>query len=57
MEIIKYYHVNKGTLQSFITLKIPKWGGFIIENIGYFVKGDRRWINLPQQIHEDNGNF
>ena len=55
MEIIRYYPIDGACKKAFITLKIPKWGGFIIDNISYFVKGDRRWINLPQEQYDDNG--
>ena len=55
MEIIKYKTINKNSLVSSFNLKIPKWGGFIINEIKYFKKGTARWISLPSRQYEDNG--
>jgi len=55
MEIIKFKEVNKNTLQASFSLKIPKWGNFIINDILYFKKDNNRWIALPSKEYEHEG--
>ncbi len=55
IEILKFKSVSKNSLQGFLDIKVPKWGGFIIREIGYFRKGDQRWISFPSRVYEKDG--
>lgn len=55
IEILNFKKVDKNTLQGFIDIKIPKWGGFYIREMMYFKKGNQRWITFPSRAYEKNG--
>lgn len=55
IEITKYTPVGKNTLVAKLSIKVPKWGGFFINEICYFQKGNQCWISLPSQQYESNG--
>lgn len=52
MEILNYKHLNKGVVQATFTLKIPKWGDFLIKEMTLMEKGEMRWVNFPQRPYE-----
>jgi hypothetical protein len=57
MEITHYKPINHKLLQGTFTLKIPKWGNLLINEISYF-KNDitnQRWINFPSKKYEKDG--
>jgi len=53
MQIIEFLIKDRGSLKGHVTIKIPTWGDFIIENIAYFENGDKRWIAFPSRQIED----
>jgi len=55
IEIIDFKRMNKGNLLGFLTIKIAKWGNFIIKDITVFNKNGNRWISFPSRIVEDQG--
>lgn len=55
MEIKNYKAINKNTLIANFSLLIPKWGNFIIREIAYFKKDNKRWISFPCRIYEKDG--
>lgn len=55
-EILRYTPLEKGSLQGFFSLKIAKWGQFVINDMRYFAKeGGARWIAFPQRQYEKDG--
>jgi len=55
MEILKHKPINKGSISALISIKIPKWGDFVIKEIVIFEKNGGRWISFPQRTYEKNG--
>jgi hypothetical protein len=55
MEILKYKSVKKNSFEASFDLKIPKWGNFIIREMGYFVKDNQRWVSYPSKQYESDG--
>jgi hypothetical protein len=55
MEITKYKEINKNSLQGTFTLKIPKWGDFLIHEMTYFKKDSNRWVSFPSRGYEKDG--
>lgn len=37
----------KGALLGYFSIKIQKWGNFIIHDMAYFKKGSHSWISFP----------
>lgn len=57
IEVLKYKTISKNTLEAMVDIKIPKWGNFIIREVGYFKKDGKRWIALPSKSYQDkDGN-
>ena len=54
IECMKYVPVNKGSLQGYATIYVPKWG-IEIQSVGVFQKDNKRWINFPQKEYEKDG--
>ncbi|HEX4374910.1 MAG TPA: hypothetical protein VHZ50_16515 [Puia sp.] len=54
IEIINFREIKKGCLDSKISVKIKEWG-FVINRIAVFNKDGKRWISLPSEMYEDNG--
>jgi hypothetical protein len=54
IEILNLRPINKGALQSFVNIKLSPIG-LIINKISVFMKDDKRWINMPQEIFEEQG--
>jgi hypothetical protein len=55
IEITKYNPVGKGKLQGTFSIRMPKWGKFYIKKMSYFVDGNKRWVNFPQETYEKDG--
>lgn len=55
MDITQYKTVNKGALQAVFTLRIPKWGNFLIRDMTYFKKANQRWVSFPSRPYEKDG--
>ena len=55
IEIVDYKEINKNSLKAQATVRIPKWGGFLIKRIKIFQKGDTRWISFPAEQYEKEG--
>lgn len=53
LEILKYKDVNKGALRGKFDVKVHKWGGFVIRDMAYFEKGDRKWVAFPSRPYDD----
>jgi hypothetical protein len=54
-EITHYKPINKGSLQGTFNLKVLKWGNFIIRDMSYFVKGEKKWVSFPSRIYQKDG--
>ena len=55
MECIKYHAVEKGTLQAFVDIFIPKWG-VEIYGLKIFMKDGKKWVGFPSKEYQgDNG--
>lgn len=54
IEVLGFREVNKGCLESKINIKDKK-RGLILYKIGVFNKNGSRWITLPQEEYENNG--
>lgn len=54
IEILNCREINKGCLLSKINIKIKKWG-LVLNKIGVFSKNGKRWISLPNETYEENG--
>jgi len=54
IEILNYREVLKGSLLAMINIKVMKWG-LILNKVGVFHKGNQKWISLPQEKFESNG--
>lgn len=54
IECIKFRKYEKGTLQGFADLFVPKWG---VEIYGFSLheKNGKRWINFPSKEYEKDG--
>lgn len=55
MEILRYRVLNKGLLRGTFDLKIPKWGNFIIYEMGHFIKNGHEWVSFPSKQYEKDG--
>jgi DNA-binding cell septation regulator SpoVG len=55
IEVIHFKKVEKNTLKGFISVKVPKWGDFVISDILYFQKDAQRWISFPSKTVEKDG--
>jgi hypothetical protein len=55
IEIQSYKEVNKNSLTGTFSIKIPKWGNFIIKDLCYFKKNTQRWISFPSRTYEVDG--
>jgi DNA-binding cell septation regulator SpoVG len=55
IEIIDFKAMDKPIMKAIVSIKIPKWGGFIIRNIGVFEKDKQRWISFPSKEFEQEG--
>jgi len=56
IEVIKYHKINGSTfMMGKFSLKIPKWGNFIIHDMSYFQKGHQRWVSFPSKQFEKDG--
>lgn len=47
IQILKFNPVHKGSLQGYFSIKIPKWGNFIINDLAYFKNDSNSWISFP----------
>ena len=54
IEVLNLRQINKGALESFVNIKLIPIG-LIINKISVFRKEDKRWINMPQEIFEEQG--
>lgn len=52
--IVTHYEqvYDKKSLQAFFTLEIPEWK-LVIERMGEYTKGERRWVAPPFYILEE----
>lgn len=55
IDIINFKLINKNTLIGTFSIRVPKWGGFIIQECSYFEKGNQRWISFPSRPYEKDG--
>lgn len=49
IEIKHFEPCDKGALKGKISLRIEKWGGFCIHDVGYFEKDGKRWVGFPNR--------
>jgi DNA-binding cell septation regulator SpoVG len=55
IEITEFKSIDKGSLKSQVSIKVPKWGGFIIKRINVFENNEKRWFSFPSQEFEKDG--
>jgi len=55
IEILKLEMVNKGSLIAKFTVKVQKWGGFLIKECTLFDANGKKWITLPSRQYEAEG--
>jgi len=56
IEIIEARHIDKGVLQSVVSVKITNWGNFIIKELTVWKKDNgARWINFPNRTYDKDG--
>lgn len=55
IEIIEYKPINQPSLKAQVSIRLPKWGGFIIKRIKVFQKDNSRWLTLPSEEYERDG--
>ena len=46
---------SQGSLIAFFDLVVPKWGNFYIKGVKLFQKGSQKWISLPSNCVEKDG--
>ena len=56
IEIVRYKIITKGHIFAIGTIKIPRWGNVLVNDISFFQKGSERWIGFPYKKAED-GSF
>lgn len=54
IEILNVREVNKGSFKFAINIKLNP-PGIILNKLGVFEKDGKRWVNLPQEVYEENG--
>lgn len=55
IDITQYKQVGKGCLIGKFSIRVQKWGGFIIRDMAYFQQGHKRWIGFPCRQFEVEG--
>lgn len=55
IEITEFKGIDKGSFKSQVSIKVPKWGGFIIKRINVFANNENRWFSFPSQEFEKDG--
>jgi DNA-binding cell septation regulator SpoVG len=55
IEITHYKANDKGAKTATISIKIPKWGNFLIKEISLFAKDGKRWLSMPSRTFELEG--
>jgi len=55
IEITHYKPIANSTKQATFSIKIPKWGNFLIRELSLFQKGSQRWISFPSRTYEADG--
>ena len=53
MEVIEFRKVEKNTLKGFFVVKIPEWGGVVINSISFHQREDQQWVSLPSHSYKD----
>lgn len=57
IQVIEWRPANRKTFQGHFDIIIPKWGGFIICDMRYFKKDNKRWISFPSKKFEKDGKI
>ena len=55
IEIQDFKPKNHQCLLGTFSVKMKKWGHFIIKEMSYFKKGDQRWVSFPSRQYEADG--
>ncbi len=55
MEIIEFKPIGKGALIGECSIRLPKWGNFVIRRVKIFEKDAKRWITFPSAEYEKEG--
>lgn len=56
IEIMDFKPSNKGFLKANFSVKIQKWGGFVIRHMAFFQKGESQWVAFPSKKIESLGD-
>ena len=55
IEIINYKALNKNSLIGTFSIRVPKWGGFVIQDMAHFQMENKKWITFPSKPYEVDG--
>ncbi len=55
IEILSFDPVDKGTNKGKISIKMHKWGGFVIEDITILEKDNKKWLGFPAKKIQVDG--
>jgi|SRR5271170_2447599 len=54
VKILDYKEINSGALKAKVNVEDSE-SGLIFNKVMIFKKDNNRWINLPQEVYESNG--
>ena len=54
IECTRFVTLQKGSLQGFADLYVPKWG-IEIKGCSLFMKNGKRWVSMPSREYEVDG--
>lgn len=55
IEIVKYKALDHATLKAIFSIKVPKWGNFILHELKLFQKDNVSWVSFPSKEYEKDG--
>lgn len=55
IQIENYKIKNKGALIATFSIKMEKWGNFVIRDCTHWKKNNQEWISFPCRPYDDNG--
>lgn len=55
IEILNYKPIPNSLKVASFTVKIPKWGNFLIRDCCLFKKDNQKWVSFPSRPYEVEG--
>lgn len=55
IEITHYKPFENSAKLATFSIKVPKWGNFLIRELSLFQKGSHKWISFPSRQYEADG--